>query len=83
MRDSGLTANVMVMESKNGLMVLVMKEIGEMVRPMEWVNCTTQMVIFTRESGKMIKLTEMEHTLMPMAQNTLDSGKMTNSMDKD
>lgn len=70
----------MDLECKYGLMVLVMKENGEIIKPMGRVNFGMPMEIYTKVNGQTTKLTDMEFTYTLMVQNMKDSGKMIYKM---
>jgi hypothetical protein len=70
----------MVMENKCGLMNLDMKEVGQMTKPMDLVNCIMQMVTFMRESGKMIRLMVEVPIHMLMELDIQETGRMINNM---
>jgi len=70
----------MVMDLKNGRMVLNIKEIGLMIKQMVMESCIMLMVTFMKENGNLIRLMVMEYTRMQMEQNTMENGKMTSNM---
>lgn len=70
----------MVMDLKNGRMVLNIKEIGLMIKQMVMESFIMLMVTFMKENGNLIRLMVMEYTRMQMEQNTMENGKMTSNM---
>ena len=67
------------MESKSGLMNLVMKATGRMTKQTDLVSFTMPMVTFTRENGETTRPMVEAHTLMLTEPSILVSGKTINS----
>ena len=72
----------MVEDTRYGLMVLYMKDIGKTIRLMDVADLSMLMETFTKVIGRMTRLMDLENTCILMALNTKESGEKTNNMGK-